>query len=205
MTGLTIPCFDLLDFKKGYSPSRPWLYEDFDQLTFYLVSEDELEAQLAKFKMGTYEYEFEEVLFDMAEHNALLESTKEEVKALKQRQHEAQAVMAVREKESMELWKSQQARMEIPVDDLQELLADPEIEALQAPMNANVWKVLVKEGDVLEKDQVVVILEAMKLEINIQVDDELVGSKVELVTVQPGDSVVAGDNVVLARKGYAKF
>jgi urea carboxylase len=200
MTGLTIPCFDLLGSKAGYAPDRPWLYEDFDQLTFYLVPEAKLEEDLARFRMGTYEYEWEEVVFDMKEHNELLRSTADEVLEMKRVQAAAQAEMAVLEKESVERWKAESQREEVSGDVLAELLADPAVESIQAPLNANVWKVLVKEGDVLESDQTVAILEAMKLEINVKVEADLVGRTVEMVVVKPGDSVSAGDVVLFARK-----
>jgi len=200
MTGLTLPCFDLLGFKAGFSAEKPWLYEDFDQLTFYEVSEEILEKEIARFKSGTYKFEWDDVVFDMAEHNKLLENTREEVATMKARQEKAQAEMAVREKESVEKWKSQRAKDGVSLDVLQGLLSNPNVEAMQAPLDANVWKVLVKKGDVLSAGQLVVILEAMKLEINVKVDDDLVGSTVELLAVAPGDSVGAGSNILLARK-----
>lgn len=46
LTGLTIPGVDYLGSKAGYSIERPWLFEDFDQLTFYEVSEEEYEVTL---------------------------------------------------------------------------------------------------------------------------------------------------------------
>lgn len=67
-------------------------------------------------------------------------------------------------------------------------------------MNANVWKVLVEEGQVIEKGQVVVILEAMKMEINVVVDDKMEGYKVEKVLIAPNDIVQSGKPLVLARK-----
>jgi biotin carboxyl carrier protein len=216
MTGLTLPCFDLLGFKAGFSAEKPWLYEDFDQLTFYEVSEETLEKEIAKFKSGTYRFEWEDVLFDMAEHNKLLASTKEEVQAMKTRQEQAQAEMAIREKQSVEKWKSERAKDGVSHNVLQNLLSgkistpcykiyanglvDPNMETMQAPLDANVWKVLVHKGDILSAGQVVVILEAMKLEINVKVDDNLVGYKVELLAVAPGDSVGAGSTILLARK-----
>lgn len=77
---------------------------------------------------------------------------------------------------------------------------DPEIDAVEAPVNANVWKVLVEEGQALEKGQVVVILEAMKMEINVVVDDQMVGRKIEKVLVVPNDIVQNGKPLILVRK-----
>ena len=93
MTGLTIPCVDILGSKLGYSLSRPWLFEDFDLLTFHEVEEEEYERQLKLFNSGRHKYEWEEVIFDMEEHHQLLEATRGEVKEVRRRQREAQGKM----------------------------------------------------------------------------------------------------------------
>lgn len=80
-------------------------------------------------------------------------------------------------------------------------LIDPQILPVEAPLNANVWKVEVKQGDKIESDQVVIILEAMKLEIAVRADPAAVGTTVEKVLVQQGDSIEAGKPLLLARKG----
>ncbi|KAI9844288.1 MAG: hypothetical protein M1837_005698 [Sclerophora amabilis] len=199
LTGLTIPGVDFLGFKEGYSIDHPWLFEDIDQLTFYQVSEEEYERQLAIFHSGQYKYDWEPVTFDMKEHNKMLERVKDEVSAMKSRQADAQAKMLALDEESMKKWNDEKAEAEVPKDTVEALLSVPEISTIEAPLNANVWKVSVSEGDVLEANQTVAILEAMKLEIAVRAEDEFGGSKVEKVLVKPGDIVNAGDNVLLAR------
>lgn len=76
-------------------------------------------------------------------------------------------------------------------------IVDPDIIAIQAPLNANVWKVEVKEGDQLSKEQLVAVLEAMKLEIPVKAEVE--GGLVEKVLVKPNDVVEAGKPLVLVR------
>ena len=93
LTGLTIPGCDILGSKPGYSLSRPWLFEDFDQLTFEEVEEEEYERQLKFFESGRYDYLWEKVEFDMEAHNELLDSTREEVGRVRERQGEAQRAM----------------------------------------------------------------------------------------------------------------
>ncbi|KAL4913518.1 allophanate hydrolase subunit 2-domain-containing protein [Aspergillus aurantiobrunneus] len=200
MTGMTIPGVDILGSKREYTPEKPWLFEDFDQITFYKVSEEEYERQLALFQSGRYEYEWEEVEFDMAEHNRLLTETKDEVKSIRARQRKAQAEMDALEKEMLERWAKEKAERGVPIDTVDALLKDPEISAIEAPLNANVWKVEVKEGNKLEKDQIVVILEAMKLEIAVRTESIAVGTVVEKILVHQGDSIEAGKPLVLVRR-----
>ncbi|KAL4934449.1 bifunctional urea carboxylase/allophanate hydrolase [Aspergillus undulatus] len=200
MTGLTIPGVDILGSKRGYTAQKPWLFEDFDQITFYKVSEEEYERQLALFQSGRYEYEWEEVEFDMAEHNRLLGDTKDEVAAIRAKQRKAQAEMDLLEKEMLERWAREKAERGVPMDTVEELLKDPCITAIEAPLNANVWKVEVKEGDKLEKDQIVVILEAMKLEIAVRTESVAVGAAVEKILASQGDSIEAGKPLMLVRR-----
>ena len=61
---------------------------------------------------------------------------------------------------------------------------------IPAPITGNVWKVLVGEGDAVAVEDVVAILESMKLEI--PVESESAGT-VSRVLVVPGDAVNEGD------------
>jgi urea carboxylase len=63
-----------------------------------------------------------------------------------------------------------------------------------------VWKVEIKEGAKIEKEKVVTILEAMKLEISARSEDKMTGWVVEKVLVRPNDVVQAGNPLVLLRK-----
>lgn len=123
LTGMTIPGVDVLGYKKGYSAERPWLYDDFDEISFYEVSEDEYEREMALFRSGRYEYKMEEAEFDMAEHNKLLRETEGEVREIRARQAEAQRKMDEREKEMLDRWNAERDREKIPQDSIEALLA----------------------------------------------------------------------------------
>ena len=43
---------------------------------------------------------------------------------------------------------------------------------MSSPLNANVWKVLSSEGEVLETGRVAIILEAMKMEITVEAEEQ---------------------------------
>ena len=119
---MTIPGVDILGTKKGYHPDRPWLFEDFDQITYYRVTEEEYEKQLAIFNSGRYEYEWEEVVFDMEEHNQMLQDTKNEVASIRSRQRIAQTEMDKLESSLLEKWAKEKAERGIPMDTVETLL-----------------------------------------------------------------------------------
>ena len=63
---------------------------------------------------------------------------------------------------------------------------------IRAPITGNVWKILVAEGDDVAVDDVVAILESMKLEIPVEADDDCRVTQV-LVAV---DDAVGEDDVM---------
>ena len=67
-------------------------------------------------------------------------------------------------------------------------------------MDANVWKVQVEEGNEVSANQIITILEAMKLEINVNAPDDVGKAKVEKIIVPPGEAVKAGGKLALLRK-----
>ena len=64
---------------------------------------------------------------------------------------------------------------------------------VEAPMPGNIFKILVKPGDVVSKGQNVLVLEAMKMENNITSD---YAGKVNRILTQEGKSVTAGAKLI---------
>jgi acetyl-CoA carboxylase biotin carboxyl carrier protein len=61
---------------------------------------------------------------------------------------------------------------------------------IRAPITGNVWKILVAEGDAVQVDDVVAILESMKLEIPVEAES---AGTVTRVLVSVGDPVTEDD------------
>ncbi|KAI1590231.1 Acetyl propionyl-CoA carboxylase alpha subunit [Pyrenophora tritici-repentis] len=173
MTGRTVPCWDYYACKPGFSGhGKPWIFRDFDILTFYQVSEDKLDELLGLFRAGKYEWEYEDVEFDMKTHNEMLRNTKEE--------------------------------SGVDMGTVEKLLEQEGVVGVEAPVDANVWNVAVAEGAAVGEGSVIVILEAMKLEIAVKTPEAVANAgklKVEKVLVKPGDTVTAGAHLALLRKG----
>lgn len=123
MLGRTVPCFDYLGYKAGFSITRPWLFQDFDLLTFYQVSEEELNKKLGLFRSGRYKFEWEDVEFDMAKHNEMLLQTADEVKKIRARQAKVQEEMIAAESESLAKWREEKEKNKVDVGTIDALLA----------------------------------------------------------------------------------
>ncbi|KAL4962689.1 allophanate hydrolase subunit 2-domain-containing protein [Aspergillus stella-maris] len=197
--GMTLPGLDIFGSKPGFSEQQPWIFNDMDTISFYEVSEDEYDRILAEFRAGKYEFDVKEGVFDMAAHNALLAQTSEEAAGLQAQRAISQTKMVGKEKQLLEKWLAEKQSSTTSTDEIRTLLEDPTIDAIEAPVNANVWKVHVKEGDVLQAGIVVSILEAMKMEINVVAEGNLAGGTVVKVLIKPGDAIESGKPVVLVK------
>ncbi|MEU3169933.1 biotin/lipoyl-binding carrier protein [Streptosporangium sp. NPDC006930] len=65
---------------------------------------------------------------------------------------------------------------------------------IRAEMVANVWKVLVSEGDPVEDGDTLVILESMKMEIPVLTED---GGVISQLKVAEGDVIQEGDLIAV--------
>jgi biotin carboxyl carrier protein len=91
----------------------------------------------------------------MAQHNQLLETTNDEVGEIRKKQAVAQDEMTKAENESLERWRKEKAESQVDEGTVEKLLDDPAIVGVEAPVDANVWKVEVSEGDEVGDENVV--------------------------------------------------
>ena len=66
-------------------------------------------------------------------------------------------------------------------------------EAMPAPLAGNIWKINVNPGESVKEGDVMLILEAMKMETEVRAPR---GGKISTVTVREGDSVAVGDTLL---------
>lgn len=123
MIGRTIPGFDYLGYRAGFSIERPWLYNDFDLIEFYRVSEEELDEKLSLFNSGRYVFDWENHEFDMEAHNRMLEETKDEVHEIRTKQRKVQEEMIEAEKASLAKWREDKAKNKVDESTVDSLLA----------------------------------------------------------------------------------
>ena len=85
----------------------------------------------------------------------------------------------------------QQVAPQAPVQQAPVAAAKPVYNGTEVPaaVNGNVWKILVKEGDRVEKDQQIMILEAMKMEIDIVAP---VSGTISKILTEPSKAVEEG-------------
>ena len=93
-----------------------------DVITFYEVSEDVYEKELAVWRSGRYKYKMRETVFDMSEHNKLLHSTAGEVEAIQEKQARYQEEMLRLEQTLLDKWLGEKNANGVSADDVATLL-----------------------------------------------------------------------------------
>lgn len=177
--------------------TQPWLLRFFDQIRFYPVDAQELQQIRRDFPLGNYPLKIEETRFNLAQYQQFLQHNHD---AIEQFQNGRQSAFA----EELAQWKRdgqltyQQDESAPPVPDED---AMPEGNTgVDSPVAGSVWKLLVVEGDQVVAGDAVMILESMKMEIEVYATQPGTVSK---IIRQQGQSVTAGQTLLWLSTGEA--
>ncbi|MFK4751114.1 urea carboxylase [Oceanobacter antarcticus] len=181
-------------YKQTREFTQPWLLRFFDQVRFYEVSHDELTDIRQQFPHGQYPIRIEETTFNLSQYEAFLAQQSSGISAF---QRERQKAF----QHELEDWKrtgrfnydSEPAATEQKDE---RPLADGEF-SVESHIAGNVWQCLVKPGDLVAANQPLLILESMKMEI--EVSSHQAGTVVEVVK-QAGQGVAPGSLLVVLMK-----
>ncbi len=145
--------------------TRRWLLRFFDQIRFYEVSAEELLQIRQDFPKGRYHIKIEDTTFNLADYQAYLDKHADSITSFTQQRQQAFDT-------ELQQWI---ASGQINFESAQDLAKDmAEEEALpencvmvESTVAGNVWQVLVSQGDYVQAGQTLVVLESMKMEIEI--------------------------------------
>jgi len=202
MFARTMECWDTFGNGPNFTAERPWLFEPFDVVRYHEVGVEEYDRLILDYRRGSYEFDIQKSVFSLKEVHEVFERSKSDPKvtAFRDGQKKGVAANLATEKKLYGEWvAAQEAEKEKEAERVKKMMDSKPGITIDSPIDANVWKVLVEVGDVLKKGQVVAILEAMKMEINVVCSEEAVGATVEAIASKPGTVVSPGAWIVVAR------
>ncbi|KAI1492250.1 urea carboxylase [Biscogniauxia mediterranea] len=199
----TLAVWDTYGLKPNFANGKPWLCEPFDIVTFFEVDIPTFDTLQEKFDAGIYQIDMSDISFDVeseldAETRSLATTA---VLEFQKRQNAAASALKLREDELYAKWQKEQEEDEKAR--LEESLANAAEEGVTQVVShqeAKVWKVEIKEGEVVSESDTLVVLEAMKMEIDVKLDPEFDGMVVNRVWVKPGSFVSPGQILLTLRK-----
>lgn len=176
-------------FRRTEDFTQPWLLRFFDQIRFYSVSASELEEIRESLPLGKFKLDIEETQFRLSDYVAELQDNEEKIASFKL--HREQAFEA-----ELSRWKAdgqftyQQEEKTVKEDDS---AVPDDVVVIDSPVAGNVWQVKVVEGQIVEKGELLMILESMKMEIEVHA---LYAGRVEKILKPSGVSVEAGQSLI---------
>ncbi|MCG8707854.1 urea carboxylase [Brenneria sp. 4F2] len=182
LVGRTLPIWNKFVKNDRFAAGQPWLLHFFDQIRFYPVSEFELDRLREDFREGRATIDIESSEFDFAQYRHFLAQHAASIAEFRQRQATAFAAEAAR-------WQKDE---DVPMHEppLSPDNQEDGAQRINADMNGNIWKVLVKRGDRVEIGQPLIIVEAMKMELTIRA---MQSGRIKRIACQPGRQVSPGD------------
>jgi urea carboxylase len=169
---------------------QPWLLNFFDQIRFYEVSADELKTIRKNFPQGRYPIKIEESHFSLSEYLTFVEHNQTSIQQFTQQREQAFD-------EELARWHANgQFNYEQP--DLVEEQGETEFPehaiGIDSPVSGSLWQTQVQLGQVVKAGDLLLILESMKMEINITAH---CAGKVTHLLKTDGARVQAGQTLVV--------
>jgi urea carboxylase len=173
--------------------TQPWLLRFFDQVKFYEVDHNELQHIRNVFPHGQYPIKIEETRFNLSEYENFLAEQKVEISGF---QNERQKAFQA----ELEDWKAT-GRFHYDSEPAEENNADERVLldgefTVDSHISGNVWQCLVEPGTHIEANQPLLILESMKMEI--EVSSHQAGTVVEILR-QQGQGVSPGKALIVLK------
>lgn len=194
LVGRTVQVWNTYRTTKTFEAGVPWSLRFFDQIRFYPVSTEELQDLRRDLLHGAFELKTEEADFNLIRYQRFLDSIQPEIKAFKDRQ--GRAFHEERERWRINGQLEVAGLPDMPDADQLDLEVPEGCEAVTAPMTASVFQIPVEPGQRIEAGQKLIVLDAMKAEM--EVGSPAAGI-VEKILCQSGQMVSAGQQLAILR------
>jgi urea carboxylase len=169
---------------------QPWLLNFFDQIRFYEVSADELQQIRRNFPQGRYPIKIEESHFSLSEYQEFIVENQDSIATFTMQREQAF-------EEELARWHANgqfnYVQEEI-TDENEEAELPEDAIRIDSSVSGSVWQTQVQVGQTVKAGDVLLILESMKMEINITASS---AGKVTHLLKADGARVQAGQTLVV--------
>lgn len=189
--GRTVQVWNTHRQRGPFTDGKPWLLRFFDRIRWYPVDTAELGELRAEMNAGRFIPKTADGVFRYSDYRRFLDAEADGIAAFRARQAEAFGAERAAWEASGEFDRQQAEPPPAPTEDVE---APPGGAVAASPLAAAVWKVEVRPGDTVEAGQVLVVLEAMKMETPVTAPQ---AGRVLKILTEPGGQVGAGAPLVV--------
>ncbi len=172
-------------YQRNSTFEKPWLLRFFDQIRFFPVTPEELEAIREQVLLGEYDLKVESTQFDLQDYETELRNNQASIQAFSQKR-----LLAFNQE--MENWRANGQ----DVFQAQESEAAANIEecpegslCVDSLVSGSIWELSVDEGDHVEVGQTLCLIESMKMEVPVTAP---VAGRISAIHVGKGHGVTSG-------------
>lgn len=177
-------------YRKTNSFTQPWLLNFFDQIRFYEVSAEELQKIRRDFPLGRYDIKIETSHFSLNEYENFIAAHQTDIDAFTAQREQAFDDELARWHANGQFNYQQE---EVATPDTEMQFPDHAI-CVDSSVSGSVWQTQVEVGQTVNAGDVLLILESMKMEINISAPCT---GKVTHLLKNDGARVQAGQTLVV--------
>jgi urea carboxylase len=193
--GRTLQMWNSWRTTDAFRQGAPWLLRHFDQIRFHPVSEQELAEARDAFPHGRYPVRIEETHFRYADYARFLTDQAAGIASFKASQQAAfDAERAHWKAHGLDRFVADEGAGEGAGTGAGQGLLPDGCSGTASGVTGNVWQVLVQPGERVQAGQPVVVVESMKMEMEIVATES---GTVRDVLCRPGQTVSAGQTVVI--------
>jgi urea carboxylase len=193
LVGRTVQVWNTHRVTRTFVQGLPWALRFFDQIRFYPVGTRELAELRRDILHGAFDLRIEPAEFNLAQYQAFLESNQAGIGEIKQRQTQAFHEERERWQRNGQL-ETAAAITEMPEPEPADRAVPEGCEAVHAPLTASVFRVAAEPGQRVHAGQRLVVLDAMKIELEIAAP---VAGVVRELLCRPGQMVNAGQQLAI--------
>jgi urea carboxylase len=174
---------------------QPWLLRFFDQIRFFEVTAAELQQIRKDFPLGRYAITIEQSTFSLKKYQQLLTIRANSIRAFNIKRESAFA-------EELKRWRAEgKFHFDSSENIIDELAKEHKLPAncvaVESGVAGNIWQVLVREGDCVQAQQPLVVLESMKMEIEILAPHS---GRIYAISKTEGSPVAAGQTLLVLER-----
>lgn len=199
LVGRTIPIWSSYRQCAPFEPGKPWLFRFFDRIVWEPVTAQQLVDCRAAARAGRLEVEITEGTFSLADHRTFLADNAESITAFEARQAAAFAAERRAWRAAGEFDRAVSHAAPIAETDDTDLADLPSgATVVSAPLVGNVWRIDIEEGQRVNENDTVAVLESMKLEL--PVPSPTTGTVLRVLAA-PGSTVETGTPLAVIGAG----
>jgi len=169
---------------------QPWLLNFFDQIRFYEVSAEELQQIRRDFPQGRYPLKIEESHFSLSEYQSFIAQNQDSIASFTAQREQAFA-------EELAHWHATgqfNYQQDESVEEDEAAALPEDAIKIDSSVSGSVWQTQVEIGQAVKEGDVLLILESMKMEINIYAP---CGGTISHILKPNGARIQAGQTLML--------